>query len=132
MKIRKSRNYRRGRIEIIPMIDVMFFLLVTFMIASLSMQQINAVRINLPKGTASLVEDKAPVTLTISADGRVFLDKSPVTPDSMVPVIRQALAGRDQVVVYADDKAPHGLVVRCMLKAREAGARHFKIAIKPE
>lgn len=131
MKLRKSRTYRRGRIEIIPMIDVMFFLLVTFMIASLSMQPINAVRITLPKGTASIVENKEPVTLTVSADGRVFLDKAPVTPDTMVPLIRQALGGRDRVVVYADDKAPHGLVVRCMLRAREAGARHFMIAVKP-
>ena len=38
MKIQRSRSYRHGRIEIIPMIDVMFFLLVTFMLASLSMQ----------------------------------------------------------------------------------------------
>lgn len=131
MKLRKSRNYRRGRIEIIPMIDVMFFLLVTFMIASLSMQQINAVRITLPKGTASLVESKEPVTLTVFSDGGLFLDKEPVKLETMVPLIRQTLAGRDRVVVYADDKAPHGLVVRCMLKAREAGARHFMIAVKP-
>src|SRR5208337_1091474 len=43
MKLRKGRGYRRGRIEIIPMIDVMFFLLVTFMLASLSMQSLNSI-----------------------------------------------------------------------------------------
>ena len=50
MKLRKGRGYRRGRIEIIPMIDVMFFLLVTFMLASLSMQSLNSITVNLPAG----------------------------------------------------------------------------------
>ena len=40
---RRARGYRRGRIEIIPIIDVMFFLLVTFMLASLAMQSLNSV-----------------------------------------------------------------------------------------
>jgi len=48
MKLKRSRSYRRGRIEIIPMIDVMFFLLVTFMLASLSMQSLNSLRVDLP------------------------------------------------------------------------------------
>ena len=51
MKLRKSRQHRRGRIEIIPMIDVMFFLLVTFMLASLSMQNLHSLAVNLPQGT---------------------------------------------------------------------------------
>ena len=50
MKLKRSRSYRRGRIEIIPMIDVMFFLLVTFMLASLSMQSLNSITVNLPQG----------------------------------------------------------------------------------
>lgn len=50
MKLRKGRGYRRGRIEIIPMIDVMFFLLVTCMLASLSMQSLNSITVNLPQG----------------------------------------------------------------------------------
>ena len=41
MKLRRARSSRRGRIEIIPMIDVMFFLLATFMLASLTMQNLH-------------------------------------------------------------------------------------------
>ena len=50
MKLRPSRTRRRGRIEIIPMIDVMFFLLATFMLASLSMQNLHSLPVNLPQG----------------------------------------------------------------------------------
>ena len=79
MKLRKSRQHRRGRIEIIPMIDVMFFLLVTFMLASLSMQNLHSLAVNLPRGSASAMQPKTPVTLAITRDSRIFLDNTPVT-----------------------------------------------------
>ena len=53
MKLRRSRASKRGRIEIIPMIDVMFFLLATFMLASLAMQRLDAVKLDLPQRTAT-------------------------------------------------------------------------------
>ena len=81
MKLRRARQYRRGRIEIIPMIDVMFFLLVTFMLASLSMQSLNSITVNLPQGDAPNLEHKEPVTMTITKDSQIFLDKTPVTLD---------------------------------------------------
>src|SRR5205823_607776 len=52
MKLRKSRSARKGRIEIIPMIDVMFFLLATFMLASLTMLNLHSLGVHLPKGKA--------------------------------------------------------------------------------
>ena len=90
MKLRRSRQPRRGRIEIIPMIDVMFFLLATFMLASLSMQQLDAVQVNLPQGAAAPMEAKAPVTLTVTPDGKLFLDQTAVTLDSLAPKIGRA------------------------------------------
>jgi biopolymer transport protein ExbD len=66
MKQRKSRERRKGRIEIIPMIDVMFFLLVTFMLASLSMQNLHSLHVNLPKGHATPTQTKTTVTLTVT------------------------------------------------------------------
>ena len=52
MKLRKSRTIHKGKIEIIPMIDVMFFLLATFMLASLSMQKLDSLQVDLPEGQA--------------------------------------------------------------------------------
>ena len=61
------------------MIDVMFFLLVTFMLASLSMQSLNSITVNLPQGDAENLQHKEPVTLTITKDSQIFLDKTPTT-----------------------------------------------------
>ena len=60
MKLRKARHSRRGRIEIIPMIDVMFFLLATFMLASLSLQNLHSLPVNLPQGKAAPIQAKTP------------------------------------------------------------------------
>jgi biopolymer transport protein ExbD len=133
MKLRRSRASRRGRIEIIPMIDVMFFLLASFMLASLSMQHLHSLGIDLPKGHAPAMDKRVPITLTITADGHVSLNDVAVTLDTLEPALRPLLAGADpNVVVAADSAAAHGLVVQVMLAARAAGAQHFLIAVRHE
>jgi biopolymer transport protein ExbD len=133
MKLRRARAYRRGRIEIIPMIDVMFFLLVTFMLASLSMQSLNSLTVNLPQGDAPNLEHKEPITLTITKDSKIFLDKTPTTLSTMAFALKAMLNEHDPgVVVNADNAAPEGIVVQAMLQARRAGVNHFLIAVKRE
>jgi biopolymer transport protein ExbD len=74
---------------------------------------------------------KAPVTLTVAADGSIFLGKTAVTLQSLAGSLRPLLQGTDAtVIVAADDAAPHGVVTRAMLRAREGGAEHFSIAVK--
>ena len=131
MKLRKLRPHRHGRIEIIPMIDVMFFLLATFMLASLSMQNLNSLAVNLPQGKAPAMQVKTPVTLTVTGKGNIYLDKIPVTLESLGAVLKPLLQGTNAtVIVSADEVAPQGAVVKAMLQAREAGAEHFLIAVK--
>ena len=133
MKLRRARRPRRGRIEIIPMIDVMFFLLVTFMLASLSMQSLNSITVNLPQGNAPNLQHKEPVALTITKDSRIFLDKTPTTLAMLAFTLKGMLRGHDPgVVVNADGAAPEGIVVEAMLQARRAGVEHFLIAVKRE
>jgi biopolymer transport protein ExbD len=131
MKLRRARNFRHGRIEIIPMIDVMFFLLVTFMLASLSMQTLNSIAVNLPKGQAESMEHREPVTLTVTRDSHIFLDKTETTLDQLAFVLKPMLQANEQgVIVNADTDAPEGTVVQAMIQARRAGVEKFLIAVK--
>ena len=132
MKLRPARQRRRGRIEIIPMIDVMFFLLATFMLASLSLQNLHSLAVNLPRGQAPPLQAMRSVTLTVTRDGEILLDRTPVTLDTLPPTLRPLLApAGTNVVVAVDSAAPSGIVVQAMLKAREAGAEHFLFAVAP-
>ncbi len=133
MKLRALRQRRRGRIEIIPMIDVMFFLLATFMLASLSLQNLHSLAVNLPRGQAPPLQAMRSVTLTVTRDGEILLDRAPVTLDTLPATLRPMLApAGTNVVVAVDSAAPSGIVVQAMLKAREAGAEHFLFAVAPK
>mgnify|MGYP001765054706 CR=1 FL=1 len=131
MKLRKSRTSRKGRIEIIPMIDVMFFLLVTFMLSSLSMQHLDSLQVNLPQGKAEKLVTDVPITLTLTEDSRIYVNQIPVTLETLAATLKPLLRDSQQnVIISADNDAPQGIVVQAMLRARSAGTQHFLIAIK--
>lgn len=131
MKRRKLRAWRKGRIEIIPMIDVMFFLLATFMLASLSMQNLDSLRVDLPQGQAEKLKTRQPLTLTLTRDSRILVNQTPVTLDTLAATLKPLLGDASQnVIVSADNEAPQGLVVQAMLRARAAGAVHFLVAVQ--
>ncbi|MEB3186713.1 MAG: biopolymer transporter ExbD [bacterium] len=130
MKLRRSRLAPKGRIEIIPMIDVMFFLLATFMLASLSMHHLHGLPVTLPRGHAEVARTETPLTMTITRDARVQVEDVTVPLDRLASELRPRLVGDDpSLVVRADEAAPHGLVTRAMLAARAAGVEHFLVAV---
>ncbi|MFI5316056.1 MAG: ExbD/TolR family protein [Myxococcota bacterium] len=130
MRLPRQRRARRGRIEIIPMIDVMFFLLATFMLASLTMQNLHSLRVDLPQGKADPLEAHKPLTLSVTRDGAIYLNEVGLSLDDLAQALRTMLRGDEDVIVSADAAAPEGVVVQAMLRAREAGAQHFLIAVK--
>ena len=133
MKLRTPRRRRKGRIEIIPMIDVMFFLLATFMLASLTMQNLHSMAVNLPQGRAAPLQAPHPITLTVTREGTILLNESGVTLDTLAATLRPRLGGPGaNVIVAVDSAAPSGIVVQAMLKAREAGVERFLFAVKPK
>ena len=138
MKFRALRQRRRGRIEVIPMIDVMFFLLATFMLASLTLQNLHSFAVNLPEGRAAPMQATGPVTLTVDKSGAILLNRTAVTLETLPATLNSMLAaagvrGPDaKVIVAVDSGAPSGIVVQAMLRAREGGAAHFLLAVSPK
>ena len=131
MKLHRSRQSRKGRIEIIPMIDVMFFLLATFILASLALQNLHSLPVDLPRGNAAPMQAKSPVTLTVTKDRAILLNDTPVILDTLSEVLQPMLkTSNGHIIVAADKEAPQGIVVQAMLRARHAGAEHLIIAVK--
>ncbi|MFO7579033.1 ExbD/TolR family protein [Nitrosomonas halophila] len=131
MKLRKPRTPRKGYIQIIPMIDVMFFLLATFMLASLSMQKLDSLQVSLPEGQAEKLSAEKPVTLTLTKDSEIFINKESVTLDTLATTLKPLLQdAKQKLIISADNEAPQGIVVQAMLRARGAGVQHFLIAVR--
>ena len=122
----------KARIEIIPMIDVIFFLLVFFMLSTLSMTINRGLPVNLPTAATSQKEMREHVNLTVMPDGKMFLNKQPVTLQDMGQRIKAALASDPQttVVVNADGKVLHSTVVDILDELRLAGVSGLAIAVK--
>src|SRR6266853_182200 len=78
MRIGSPLPHKKARIEIIPLIDIMFFLLAAFMLASLSMMRLQSIRMNLPTATVAK-KDKKPDMVNVAVDqlGNVTIDKQP-------------------------------------------------------
>jgi biopolymer transport protein ExbD len=133
MKLRRLKKSKKGRIEIIPMIDVMFFLLATFMLASLSMQRLNGLAVDLTRGAANQVNVENQITLSITHDNLIFLNKEPILLSELKSRLQSMLRGADKTVIITSDKhAFQGVVMQSMLAAREAGAEHFSIIARKE
>ncbi len=130
MKLRKRRAVRKGQIQIIPMIDVMFFLLATFMLASLSMQKLDSLQVNLPEGKAEQLSADKPVTLTLTKDSEIFINQTSVTLETLATTLKPLLESQQKLIVSADSEAPQGIVVQAMLRAQTAGVQSFLIAVQ--
>ncbi|HUT75097.1 MAG TPA: biopolymer transporter ExbD [Armatimonadota bacterium] len=126
------QDYRRARLEIIPMIDTVFFLLVFFMVASLSMTLERGMRVNLPRARAAQREALTKVTVSLTRDGKFYVDQQPTSPGALAPALRRRIADNPQVVVVinADERVEHGRVIAVMDAAKQAGAARMAIATR--
>lgn len=114
------------------MIDTMFFLLVFFMIATLSMVVMKGIPVNLPKAEAVKKDLKENLSVTISKEGKIYLNKKEIK----IPELRGTLVGEVSanpdvvVVVNADEEVLHGKVVEILDEIKLSGATRLAIATR--
>jgi biopolymer transport protein ExbD len=139
----RRRELKKTKIEIIPMIDTMFFLLVFFILASLNVIDMKGNQVALPISNNEDRQAPSQVTVTIQKSGLIVVNKTiSVKPDQDIGLaLKQALStmegGKlkpDQaiVVINADRQAPYAMVRRCIDEARMARFRRFSIATDPK
>ena len=134
MQFKQRRELKRTRIEIIPMIDTIFFLLVFFMLSSLALTRLNGLPVNLPHAVTASTQPPTELTLTINKNRRLYVNQEPVTLDGLQVKLVDKEGGprasldRVSVIVNADTDVPHGLVVKCIDYARDVGITRFAIA----
>ncbi len=137
MQFKRRKELKRTRIEIIPMIDTMFFLLVFFMLSSLALTRLNGLPVNLPPASTAPRQVAVDLTLTIDARQKIYLNREPITLLQVEEKLRKAVGANSDlvaasVVINADETVPYGLVVQCIDKARGAGITKFSISTSPQ
>jgi biopolymer transport protein ExbD len=119
-------------IDITSLVDVVFLLLIFFMVTTTFATQ-SGIGVNLPQASARERPSTEAVSISITADGSLFLDRSRVTADGLRGGLRELRGQRGDetvVVIRADEAVLHGKVVEAMDAARSAGFRRLAIATR--
>jgi biopolymer transport protein ExbD len=129
----QTRPRRHVVINITSLIDVIFMLLLFFMITSTFLEQ-PGIKLELPTAKTSANAEAQEVVLTVDKKGGLFLNRQPLTLGELEAEIRKVLPKMKDsaLVLKADQEISHGLVVRVMDLAKRAGVRKLIIGTKPE
>ena len=131
MNIPSPRVARKARIEIIPLIDIIFFLLAIFVMMSLSMIKNRGIPVNLPiSSSGSAIERKDYAAITVTAGGDLYFNKDAVTLEGLIERLKSFKDSNSdpRVFIHGDAKAEFGMAVTVLDEIRKLG--FTKIAIE--
>ncbi len=136
MKLNAPVPHKKARIEIIPLIDIMFFLLASFMLVSLSMIRMKGVKMTLPQSASATAEtDPGFIPIGVSPAGEIFWDKdrTPIGAGELTGKIAPLFTANKELRIYinADRDATHGTVIDVLDRVRQAGVTKVSFAIQP-
>ena len=134
MKILSPLARKKARIEIIPLIDIMFFLLASFMMVSLTMTKQHTVSVNLPAAANSQTNLKPDtISLAVDARGQVFYEKNVIALDALETLVKQRLAANKDLPVYisGDAATPHGAMIAVLDYLHRCGVTKVAFNVKP-
>ena len=121
---------KKARIEIIPLIDVIFFLLATFVLFTLSLNKLASVPINLPVPTVvPSPPDPDMVTLQVSDSRTLFWNRDPIQLDELPAQLAnlKAKVPNPRILIAGDDKAKFGITIQALDDIRKAGIAQVSV-----
>jgi biopolymer transport protein ExbD len=124
MVIPSPRARRRARIEIIPLIDIIFFLLATFMIVSMSMIKNQGLSVHLPVAAAGAPQDRNNiVTVTVSETGDYAWDKQAIAAADLSPRLQQLKLSQPdaKLIINGDNRVQLQRVITVLDDAQKVG-----------
>ncbi|MCR5176415.1 MAG: biopolymer transporter ExbD [Anaerovibrio sp.] len=129
MRIDLTSREEKPQIMIIPMIDIIFFLLVFFMMSMLTMVVQKSMPLNLPHAATSKVSMEENIPITVTADGGVYYEKEKITlADLEARLWEKKKAGNLSVILRGDAQADYGKVVQVMDMIKNLGINKVYIA----
>ena len=130
MKTRSARIESSPKLMIIPMIDIIFFLLVFFMMSMTNMVYQKALAVDLPPAMTAKHMEKKTTAITLLANGMIQVDESIVSKEELKNSVKQKLKDNQElaVVLRADKVAEHGKVIEVMDALKAAGVKTLAIA----
>ncbi len=122
---------KKARIEIIPLIDVVFFLLATFVLFTLSLNKIASLKVNLPVAVPSTPQDKGeePLIIQVTDGQSVYWNREIISMSEVLPKLVQYKGSTQtpRVMITGDDRGKFGDLVEVIDYVKESGIEQFSI-----
>lgn len=130
MRLRDRRSFTKPEVMIIPMIDIMFFLLVFFMISTLYMVDMKTVSVNLPQASHAETQTTVNYLVTMKKDGSLWLEDKEITKEELLKKAQAEQRRNPQfsVVLRADQGLDYGKVIALLDEMKGAGISRFGLA----
>jgi biopolymer transport protein ExbD len=128
MKITRPRP-RKARIEMLPLIDIVFLVLVVFIYAMLSMAVHRGLPVVLPQSAAAAIETQTTLAVNIQADGAIFVNGEPVALEQLPARLRALTAdeGEPGVLLFADRDLNYQQLFAVLDQIRAAGLERISL-----
>ena len=126
---------KHARIEIVPLIDIMFFLLATFVMVSLSMVKNRGITVVVPQAASGTPEDRTGhVSISLSDAGQLYLDKQELSQEQLVEALRKLKAQNAELKVFinGDQNARLGLAIAVLDETRKLGISKVAFETRPQ
>jgi biopolymer transport protein ExbD len=129
MARRTRREAEEAAIDLTPMLDVVFIMLIFFIVTTSFVKEAG-ITVQKPKASKATAEPKATIFVAIKGNGEIWLDKRAVDVERVGATIEKLLAESptDTVIVQADKESKHGVVVSVMDQIKLAGIDKISIA----
>lgn len=133
MKV-KLQGARKARIEMLPLIDMVFLVLVFFIYGMLSMAVHRGLPVMLPVSEAASIEKDLILSITVRSDGKLFLDEEAVALEALSSLLeKRSKTGHEAgVLVFADRDLPYQALFHVLDEIRKAGLRHVSLQAEAE
>lgn len=130
MKLRNYRETKQPDLNIIPMIDIMFFLLVFFMLSTMYMVEQKTIPVNLPQATSATIDNKTNFTVTLKDDGSIYLEDQQTDIQTLLMQATKEQKNNPSfaIIIRADKDINYDKVVSFIDTLKKAGITRFGLA----
>lgn len=126
-------NTKTLKFDLTPLVDVVFQLLIFFMLTTTFINVESGVKVDLPSGDFAAVKEQKNIVVTITENNVIYVNNRLIDPNSLAEKVQEEIRDNSNplVVLEADQNITHGKVVRVMDLIKKGGAERIAIATKP-
>ncbi len=133
MKVNLGQT-RKARIEMLPLIDIVFLLLVFFIYAMLSMAVHRSLPVSLPSSSTSGVDEDAAIMVTVKPTGAIHIEEQEIPIDSLADTLKRIVGGGKDpgIFLFADKSLEYQMLFRVLDEIRAAGINRISLQAELE